>query len=110
MVGKAVGTAAIAGGAAATDDIVRAVASAATALSGAARIALTAATLGVGIAISAGVCAWSAISSGQHIFSYVQRICDDLIQVIDPLIHVIILQLEEAVANNIVSIPENHSS
>ncbi|CAF2007151.1 unnamed protein product [Rotaria magnacalcarata] len=110
MVGKAVGAAAGAGGAAAADDIVRTIAPISTALSGAARIAATAATFGIGIVISVGVCAWSAINSLQHIFSYVQRICDDLIQVIDPLIQVIILQLEEEVANNTVPIPENQSS
>ncbi|CAF3212028.1 unnamed protein product [Rotaria socialis] len=110
MVGKAVDTTAVAGGAAAADDIVRTIAPITTALSGAARIAATTATLGIAIVISGGVCAWSAISSLQHIFSYVQRICDDLIHVTDPLIHAIILQLEAEVPNHTVPIPENHSS
>ena len=44
---------------------------------------LTSATFGAGIVLSGGVCAWSA---GKHIFGYINRLCDDLIVLGDPLI------------------------
>lgn len=68
------------------DDVVRLVAPAAMAGSTAARVAFTAATLGVGLVLSAGLSAWSAIDSGKHIFSYVNRLCDDIIMVNGSLI------------------------
>ena len=76
--GAAVGGAFIAG-APFSDDILRAAAPAAVVLSGGARIALTASAAIVGVVISGVVCAWSAVNSGKHIFSYVNRLCDDLI-------------------------------
>ncbi|CAF4437017.1 unnamed protein product, partial [Rotaria sp. Silwood2] len=72
------------------DDIVRIAAPTATAFSTAGRIALTAATIGIGVLISAGVCAWSAISSGKHIFSYVNRVSHDCILILDKINKVII--------------------
>ncbi|CAF4019475.1 unnamed protein product [Rotaria sordida] len=84
-----------------SDDIVRIAAPTATALSTAGRIVLTAATIGVGVLISAGVCAWSAISSGKHIFSYVNRVSDDCILVVDRIIQVIIEREKNKEINNI---------
>ncbi|CAF4284436.1 unnamed protein product [Rotaria sp. Silwood2] len=84
-----------------SDDIVRIAAPTATALSTAGRIALTAATIGIGVLISAGVCAWSAISSGKHIFSYVNRVSDDCILVADKIIRVIIEREKNKGTNNI---------
>jgi hypothetical protein len=51
-----------------------------------ARVVLTGALLCVSVVLAAGVGAWSAISSKKHIFSYTNRVCDDLIQVIGALI------------------------
>ncbi|CAF2985262.1 unnamed protein product [Rotaria sp. Silwood2] len=73
-----------------SDDIIRIVAPATTTVSRVASVTFTVATIGIGVVISAGVCAWSAVKSGQHIFSYVNRICDDLILVSNPLIASII--------------------
>ena len=87
--GAAVGGALIAG-APFSDDIVRATAPATILVTGGARIALTASTAIVGVVISSAVCAWSAIDSGKHIFSYVNRLCDDLILIGNPLITSII--------------------
>ncbi|UJR27811.1 hypothetical protein I4U23_009080 [Adineta vaga] len=87
--GAAVGGAFMAG-APFSDDILRAAAPTAVALTGGARIALTASTAIVGVVISAVVCAWSAVNSGKHIFSYVNRLCDDLILVSNPLITTLI--------------------
>ncbi|CAF5155603.1 unnamed protein product [Rotaria magnacalcarata] len=87
--GAAVGGAFMAG-APFSDDIFRAAAPAAVAITGGARIALTASTAVVGVVISAAVCAWSAVDSGKHIFGYVNRLCDDLILVSSPLIATII--------------------
>ena len=87
--GAAVGGAFMAG-APFSDDIFRLAAPAAIALTGGARIALTASTAVVGVVISGAVCAWSAVSSGKHIFGYVNRLCDDLILVSNPLIATII--------------------
>ena len=61
------------------DNVVRFAAPAATAGAAAARVAFTVATLGVGLVLSAGLSAWSAIDSGKHIFSYANRLCDDII-------------------------------
>ena len=87
--GAAVGGAFMAG-APFSDDIIRAAAPAAMVLTGGARIALTASTAVIGVVISGVVCAWSAVNSGKHIFSYVNRLCDDLILVSNPLITAII--------------------
>ncbi len=87
--GAAVGGAFIAG-APFSDDILRAAAPTAIALTGAARIALTASTAIVGVVISGVVCAWSAVNSGKHIFGYVNRLCDDFILVRNPLITTVI--------------------
>ena len=84
-VGAAVGGAFLAG-APFSDDIIRAAAPTAIVLTGAARIALTASMAIIGVVISGVVCAWSAVDSGKHIFSYVNRLCDDLILVSNPLI------------------------
>ncbi len=73
-----------------SDDILRAAAPTAVVLTGAARIALTASTAVLGVIISGVVCAWSAVNSGKHIFSYVNRLCDDFILVSNPLIATII--------------------
>ena len=73
-----------------SDDIIRVAAPTAVVLTGGARIALTATTAVVGVVISAAVCAWSAVNSGKHIFSYVNRLCDDFILVCNPLINTII--------------------
>ncbi|CAF1436728.1 unnamed protein product [Rotaria sordida] len=73
-----------------SDDIIRAAAPAAVAITGGARIALTASTAVVGVVISGIVCAWSAVDSGKHIFGYVNRVCDDFILVSNPLIATII--------------------
>jgi hypothetical protein len=87
--GAAVGGAFMAG-APFSDDIMRAAAPAAMVLTGGARIALTASTAIIGVVISGAVCAWSAVNSGKHIFSYVNRLCDDLILVSNPLITTLI--------------------
>ncbi|CAF0983761.1 unnamed protein product [Adineta steineri] len=65
------------------DDIVR---GAIPALSGGARVATGVAVIGTGIALSAGVCAWSAIKTGKHIFSYTNELCDDLIIISSALV------------------------
>ncbi|CAF0990113.1 unnamed protein product [Adineta ricciae] len=88
-VGRTAGAALIVGGGLA-DDILRVAAPAATVLSGAARTVFTVATIGIGAVISAGVSAWSAVDSGKHIFSYINRVCDDTIMIADPLIATII--------------------
>jgi hypothetical protein len=103
-VGRATGTAFVVGGAAFTDDILRVAAPAATALSGAARVAFTVATIGIGVVISAGVSAWSAVESGKHIFSYINRICDDIIMITNPLITSIIEREREKIFD------EDHST
>jgi hypothetical protein len=87
--GAAVGGAFMAG-APFSDDIMRAAAPTAMVLTGGARIALTASTAIIGVVISGAVCAWSAVNSGKHIFSYVNRLCDDLILVSNPLITTLI--------------------
>ena len=63
------------------DDVVRFGAPAAMVGSVAAQVTFTTATLGVGLVLSAGFSAWSAVDSGKHIFSYVNRLCDDTIVV-----------------------------
>jgi len=98
-VGRVAGTALVVSSGFA-DDIVRVAAPAATVLSGAARVAFTVATLGIGLVISAGVSAWSAVDSGKHIFSYINRICDDTIMVTDSLIASIIEREREKIFNN----------
>jgi predicted GTPase len=65
------------------DDIARL---AIPAVSAASKVALTVATVGVGIVLSVGLGAWSGVSCGQHIISYNNRLCDDLIIVGDTLI------------------------
>jgi hypothetical protein len=102
-VGRTAGVALVVGGGF-TDDILRVAAPAATAMSGAARAVLTVATIGIGVVISAGVSAWSAIDSGKHIFSYINRICDDIIMITDSLITSIIEREREKVFG------ENHST
>ena len=87
--GAAVGGAFMAG-APFSDDIIRAAAPACLAVTTGARIALTASTAVVGVVISAAVCAWSAVNSGKHIFGYVNRLCDDMILVANPLTATII--------------------
>jgi hypothetical protein len=98
-VGRTAGVALVVGGGF-TDDILRVAAPAATAMSGAARAVLTVATIGIGVVISAGVSAWSAIDSGKHIFSYINRICDDIIMITDSLITSIIEREREKVFGN----------
>jgi hypothetical protein len=78
-----------------SDDILRAAAPTAIVLTGTARIALTASTAILGVIISGAVCAWSAIDSGKHIFSYVNRLCDDFILVSSPLITSMIARYTE---------------
>lgn len=78
-------TAVVAGGALA-DDIARAAIPAVATLPNTARVVLGVATFGVGLVISAGFCAWSAINTGKHIFGYVNRLCDDMIILSIPLI------------------------
>ena len=87
--GAAVGGAFMAS-AAFSDDILRVAAPAVIVLTSTARIALTASTAVVGVVISGVVCAWSAVNSGKHIFSYVNRLCDDFILVSNPLINTFI--------------------
>lgn len=87
--GRAAGTAFIVGGSL-TDDVLRIAGPTAVAVSGAARVAFTVATIGIGVIISAGVSAWSAVDSGKHIFSYINRTCDDIIMISHPLIMSII--------------------
>lgn len=94
--GRAAGTVLLVGGGF-TEDILRVAAPAATALSGAARVAFTVATIGIGVVISAGVSAWSAVDSGKHIFSYINRMCDDIIMLSDPLVASIIRREREKV-------------
>ncbi|CAF3726917.1 unnamed protein product [Rotaria socialis] len=38
-----------------------------------------------GIALTAGMCAWSAVSNGKQMYDYLNRLCDDLIFVSGPL-------------------------
>ena len=77
-------------GASVLDDIMRAVPAALTVLSGPGRVIFSASTLGVGAVITVGVCAWSAHSNGKHIFSYINRLCDDMLMVSDAFIGEII--------------------
>jgi hypothetical protein len=98
-IGTTAGTALIISGGFA-DDILRVATPAATAVTGAARLAFTVATIGIGVAISAGVSAWSAVESGKHIFSYINRICDDIIMITNPLISLIIEREREKVFGN----------
>jgi GTP-binding protein EngB required for normal cell division len=97
-VGRTAGAALIVGGAFG-DDVLRGVAPAAIALSGVVHVIFTVATIGLGVAISAAVCAWSAIDSGKHIFSYINRVCDDIIMITDPLIMSIIEREREKVSD-----------
>ena len=80
-IGNVVGKALIGVGGAVLDDIVRGAAPIVPLLSGAGRVILTAATFSAGAAITLAVCVWSTIDCGKHIFSYVNRLCDDLIMV-----------------------------
>jgi GTPase SAR1 family protein len=105
-VGRAAGTALVVGGGF-TEDIVRVVAPTITIVSGAARAVLTVATIGIGIIISAGVSAWSAIDSGKHIFSYINRICDDTIMVTNALITSIIEREREKIFGTNISTTDN---
>ncbi len=97
-VGSTAGAALIVGGAL-TDDVLRVAAPTAVAISGAARVAFTVATIGIGLIISAGVSTWSAIDSGKHIFSYINRVCDDIIMITDPLIMSIIEREQEKISD-----------
>jgi GTPase SAR1 family protein len=98
-IGRTAGAAlAVSGGFA--DDILRVAMPVATAATGAARIVFTVATIGIGVAISAGVSAWSAVESGKHIFSYTNRACDDIIMITNPLISSIIEREREKVFGN----------
>ena len=65
-----------------------------------ARVVLTGVLLGASIVLAAGVGAWSAISSKKHIFSYTNRVCDDLIKVIDAPIKSIIYGEQEMLLTN----------
>jgi hypothetical protein len=93
-VGTAAGAALLVGGRF-TDDILRVAAPTVTIASGAARATLTVATIGVGVLISAGMSAWSAVDSGKHIFSYINRVCDDTIMVANALITSIVEREEK---------------
>ena len=73
-----------------SDDVVGAVAPTLLVGKEGMRIAFATVTFGLSIILSGGVCAWSAINSGKHIFGYINRLCDDLIAVGDPLIEKII--------------------
>ena len=77
-IGCAAGKGLVVAGASVLDDIARAISPAVTILSGTGRVIFTTATLGVGFVLTAGVCAWSAIDSGKHIFSYINRLNDDI--------------------------------
>lgn len=68
------------------DDVAQAATRALSVLSTEARVAIVIATVGVGVALSAGICVWSAINTGKHIFSRVNSLCDDLIVVSIPLV------------------------
>jgi hypothetical protein len=105
-VGRTAGTALIVGGAL-TDDVLRVAAPAAVTLSGAARLAFTVATIGIGVIISAAVSAWSAVESGKHIFSYINRICDDMIMISNPLIMSIIEREREKMLDKYESTTDN---
>ena len=72
--------------AALSDDVVRVAASTLVVAKEGIRIGFAAVTIGLDIVLSGGVCAWSVIASGKHIFGYINRLCDDLIVVSDPLI------------------------
>jgi energy-coupling factor transporter ATP-binding protein EcfA2 len=98
-VGRAAGTALLVSGGF-TDEILQAAAPVAIAASGAARAVFTVATIGIGVVITAGVSAWSAVDSGKHIFSYINRVCDDAIMVTNPLIASIIEREREKVFGN----------
>jgi hypothetical protein len=71
-----------------TDDIARSVIPAVA--SGATRTIVSASTIVFGVALSAGVCAWSAIRCGKNIFHYLNQLCDDLILVLIAVIMSII--------------------
>ncbi|UJR07860.1 hypothetical protein I4U23_012143 [Adineta vaga] len=77
-------TAAVAGSFGA--DVIRVATPATVTVSRFASIAFSVATLGIGLVLSGAVCAWSAVSSGNHIFSYVNSLCDDLILILNALI------------------------
>ena len=97
--GKVIGnvaasSAVVAGGFA--ESIIRVAAPAAKVLSGTARVGLTVGALAAGVVISAGIAAWAAVDSGKHIFSYVNRLCDDIIVVGDLLLLSILKRAEES--------------
>ncbi|CAF2115014.1 unnamed protein product [Rotaria magnacalcarata] len=85
------------------DDIIRVVARTVISLSNVARMALTAAFIGIGVSLSVGVSAWSAVSIKNHIFSYTIRVCDDLIQVIDSIITSIIEREQDMIVDDVSS-------
>ena len=80
--------------AALSDDVVRVVAPESVLRKEGMRILFVAATIGLRIVTPVDVCALAAINSGKHIFGYINRLCDDLIAVGDPLI-------EKMIDNNI---------
>lgn len=86
-VGKVIGTGLVVVGANVLDDIVAKIAApATTALAGVGRVIFTAGTLGVDAVITLAVCVWSASNGGKHIFSYVNRLCDDLTVLTDAFV------------------------
>lgn len=60
-----------------------------------------AATLVAGVVFSAGMCAWAAVSSGKHIFSFVNRTCDDCLLIMDYIIESIIERQKSNTSTNI---------
>ncbi len=66
-------------GASVSDDVIRAVG--VGAVSGA-RVASTCLII-VGAVLTVGMCAWAAVSNGQQLYNYLNRLCDDLIIVGD---------------------------
>ncbi|CAF3097133.1 unnamed protein product, partial [Rotaria sp. Silwood2] len=39
----------------------------------------------VGVALTAAMCAWSAVSNGKQMYNYLNRLCDDIILISGPL-------------------------
>lgn len=79
---NAVGKAGIVVGAAVGDDAITIAAATGVATGGVlVRAIASAALLVAGGVVTAGVCAWSAISTGNHIFSYMSDTCDDMLVV-----------------------------
>lgn len=56
---------------------------------------LSVAMIAAGAVLTVGMCAWAAVSNGQHLYDYLNRLCDDLILISSHLSEKIISDNEE---------------